>query len=274
MAEAYGVAYQNGSYVTTGYGRRGPSPASGQTSPVDMVSFRYGTEGTFDDNYGVDGIFEFDAGFAQDDRGFNILTLPDDLTTAADEGRVVIAGTSTVAPSTSDGLLIVASANGVRDPLFDTDGYKHYAFESTNPRSTDAFYGLALSPNNEWVAAAGYRGGDMTDEDGSLVLLPVGGSGTEVAKTVALSADANDRLWAVTFDSTNRAVAAGFIVEGSDSWMAVARFTTDGNLDPTFGVGGVAKINVVTKTTTSETARGVIVQSNGKIVIGGVAELP
>ncbi len=53
--------------------------------------------------------------------------------------------------------------------------------------------------------------------------------------------------------------------------MVVARLTTDGILDPTFGVGGVASINLVTAGT-AETARGIAIQSDGKIVIAGALE--
>ena len=52
----------------------------------------------------------------------------------------------------------------------------------------------------------------------------------------------------------------------------MARFNTDGTLDTTFGTDGIAKVNASVSRSTLEEARGVVVQSDGKIVIGGSAE--
>ena len=77
----------------------------------------------------------------------------------------------------------------------------------------------------------------------------------------------------------------GFVnAGGTDNAMAVARVDPNGNLDPTFDIDGVAVRNVVTgpfapgeggapaPTGSGETARGVGVQTDGKIVIAGQAE--
>jgi hypothetical protein len=62
--------------------------------------------------------------------------------------------------------------------------------------------------------------------------------------------------------------------------MAVARFDTNGTLDTTFGTGGVVTINVFDASTIddddvgdAETARGVVVLGDGKIVIAGPVEV-
>jgi hypothetical protein len=81
----------------------------------------------------------------------------------------------------------------------------------------------------------------------------------------------------VTFDASDNVYAAGFVMMGGDSQTAVARFTTDGVLDPTFGTAGVAKVNLITSATAAEEARSVVIQSDGKIVVAGtvvVAEAP
>ena len=85
------------------------------------------------------------------------------------------------------------------------------------------------------------------------------------------SATTHDRFWAVTFDANNKVVAAGFVAEGTDNFLAVARFNTDGTRDTTFGTNGIAKINA-TVAGNLEEARGVVVQANGKIVVGGTVE--
>ena len=254
MAEAYGAALQGDKYVTTGYGRSAP------TGTVDMVSFRYTAAGVLDTTWGTNGIVTLDL-IGDNDRGRNIAALPD--------GRIMVVGTGSKMAAVEDALVAILSANGPLDPAFDTDGYKLYEFGGTD----EEFYGVALAPNNNWVAASGYKAIMGQDDDSTLLLLPINAAagGTEIAKVVPLSETANDRLWAVTFDATGKAVATGFINEGGDNQMVVARFNADGTLDPTFGTTGMTKVNV-SAAKTEEAARGVVVQADGKIVIAGVAE--
>jgi uncharacterized delta-60 repeat protein len=198
-----------------------------------------------------------------------VVALPDD--------RILIAGSATPATGNVDGMLMILSANGALDTSFNTTGYKVYKLNAgTTDRADEAFFGVAVSPNGMYAAAAGYRNAPTpvtatTNDDATLVILPLGATGTEFAGAVPLSATTNDRFWAVTFDANNKVVAAGFITEGTDNLLAVARFNIDGTLDTTFGTGGIAKINAKVAGTLEE-ARGVVVQSDGKIVIGGTVE--
>jgi uncharacterized delta-60 repeat protein len=263
MAECYGVARQStGKYVTTGYGRLAPS---GQ---VNVVSFRYSTVGAFDTTWGTAGIYEKDV-TGDNDRGRNIVALPDD--------RLLIAGSATPTSMNVDGMLMMLTANGALDTTFNTTGYKIYKFNAgTTDRADEALYDVAVSPNGMYAAAAGYRNAPTPvttaiNDDATLVILPLGATGTEFAAATPLSATTNDRFWAVTFDANNKVVAAGYVNEGGDNLLAVARFNLDGTLDATFGTGGIAKVNAKVAGTLEE-ARGVVVQSDGKIVIGGTVE--
>jgi uncharacterized delta-60 repeat protein len=143
---------------------------------------------------------------------------------------------------------------------------KTYDFGGTD----ENFYGLALAPSGNWAAAVGYSVTEGADGQATLVLLPLPG-GADVAQVVPLSTAGDNRFWSVAFDASDRIYAAGHVTENGDNHMIVARLTTDGVLDPTFGVGGVASINLVTAGT-EETARGIAIQSDGKIVIAGTVE--
>jgi len=260
-AEAYGIARQStGAYVTGGYGR------SAATGTVNVLSFRYTAAGGFDTTWGTTGVFEKDVA-GEDDRARNVAVLPDD--------RVLLVGSSAPAAGNVDGMIMILTANGALDTTFNTTGYKTYKFDATIDRADEALYGAALSPNGMFAAVAGYRGpgptGSNTNNDAALVVLPLGGTGTEFAAAVPLSATADDRFWAVTFDANNKIVAAGYLTEGTDRWLAVARFNTDGTPDGDFGTNGVTKVNA-TVAGNLEEARGVVVQSDGKIVVGGTAE--
>ncbi len=253
MAEAYSAGRQStGEYVTTGYGR---SAASG---PVDVVSFRYDAAGAPDSTWGTMGGFLYDA-IGDNDRGRNLTVLPDD--------RVFMVGSSATAAGQVDAMALMVTADGVLDATFGTSGVSTHALG----RKDQAFFGVAST--QDWIAAVGYRGAeDGEDADAILLLQPLGVSGSAFVNAVPLSETNEDRLWAVTFDANGKAVAAGFITENGDSRMAVARFNTDGSLDLTFGNGGIAQVNVA-EAGTLEAARAVVVQSDGKIVLAGAAEV-
>jgi uncharacterized delta-60 repeat protein len=258
MAEAYGAAYQAGKYVTTGYGRAASS------GPVDMVSFRYTAAGVLDTTWGTNGIVSLDI-VSLDDRGRAVTTIPDP------DNRVVIGGSGI--PMTAgviDAMLVRLTPNGAPDTTFAPNGYRLFDFGRTD----EAFYGVAVSPDKNWIAAAGYRAGGMEDDDAVLALVPLAAGAAEFAMAVPLSETANDRFWNVTFDANNKAVATGFsVAAGTDTQMVVARFNTDGTRDTTFGAGGLVVKNVVTAGNV-EAARGIAVQSDGKIVIAGAVEKP
>jgi len=163
-----------------------------------------------------------------------------------------------------DALVIILNPDGTFDTSFDRDGAKTYEFGG----SDEEFYGVALSPNGDMIAAAGYSAGDNIDDDATLLVLSQAG---EIAQLVPLSELENDRFWSVALDASNRIYAAGFVVVDGDSHMIVARFTPDGALDPSFGTGGIAEVNLIAAGT-EEVARGVTIQSDGKIVIAGTVE--
>jgi uncharacterized delta-60 repeat protein len=110
---------------------------------------------------------------------------------------------------------------------------------------------------------------------------------------VPLSATSGDRFLGSTPGPGGTTYAVGFTTSpGSpDQSFALAKLHSDGSRDVEFGINGVASINLraapfaqppanpdgtfpATPTGTQEIARGVVVQSDGKIVISGQAETP
>ena len=81
-----------------------------------------------------------------------------------------------------------------------------------------------------------------------------------------------DRFHTVIATRENRYYAVGFVALNEDRHMAVARLGLTGELDPSFGQGGIATVNVAVGGKTVELARGVVVQSGGKVVIAGPVE--
>ncbi|MDY7226618.1 hypothetical protein [Hyalangium rubrum] len=253
FAEAYSVGLQDDKYVTAGYCR-----ITATSTGVDLCSFRYTSTGQFDTTWGTNGFVTLDL-ISDNDRARNMAVLPD--------GRVFIAGSGTPASQNIDALAMLLQRDGARDTTFAPEGYKLYSFG----RPDDAFFGAAASADGNWVAAAGHRAGGTEDEDSTLLLIPTGGSGAEFAQPMPSSETANDRFLAVTFDGNGKVVASGYVTENGDNRMVVARFNTDGTRDTTFGTGGIVTLNLVPGGT-EESARAVVVQSDGKIVVAGTVE--
>jgi len=258
MVEVYSAApTATGQYVTTGYGHLGPS------GNVDLISVRLNANGTLDTSWSSNaGYYLFD-GIGDHDRGRNMAVLPD--------GRVVMTGSTAVAsPNVLDALVVMLTAGGQLDATFNAGmGFKTYNFTGAD----EAWWGAALSPNGMQLAAVGYSaGGSNANDDSTLLLLPVmAGAPAELSGKVPLSATAHDRLLAAAWDPNGRVVAAGMVNVAGDTAFAVARFTSAGALDTTFGGQGFVTLNA-SAGGTLELARAIVVQSTGKIVIAGIAE--
>ena len=91
-----------------------------------------------------------------------------------------------------------------------------------------------------------------------------------------ISPTGHDRFYGVTHDSAGNIYAVGqtssAIAAGSDSSFVLAKFSAAGVLDTTFGASGYAIKNIVEGGLDVETARGVVIQADGKIVVAGQAE--
>ena len=97
--------------------------------------------------------------------------------------------------------------------------------------------------------------------------------GTNGVLSVPLAAGQHSRFMAITTAPDGKMYAAGFTgLSGGDQALAVARFDAAGALDKSFGKDGVASVNVAIGGKAAEIARGVVVQSSGKIVIAGPVE--
>src|SRR3954469_2379179 len=78
----------------------------------------------------------------------------------------------------------------------------------------------------------------------------------------------------VAIQPDGKLVLAGWIDQsgtGADLDFLVARLNPDGLFDQGFGSGGIATMNFPAKGTTTDTAGGVAIQSDGKIVAAGTS---
>lgn len=169
------------------------------------------------------------------------------------DGKIVVGGQ--VGSTRFDFALMRFNADGSVDSSFDGDGIVRTDFGDY-----EAVEGLALQPDGKIVAvgASGARfalaryfpnGGLDTSFDGNGRVITPGGGAADV------------RLQ----PGDGRIVVAGSNGPGGD--VAVLRYNPDGSLDTGFGTGGLA----IADFGGTDAARGVALQTDGKIVAAGGA---
>lgn len=154
---------------------------------------------------------------------------------------------------------------GIPDTMYGNGGYVATTFGS----SAEAF-GLALLSNNEAIVAG--FGEPVAGTSFAIGLFNTSG----VLDTSFNSTGTNTTLigagslaHAVTIDSSGNYVTAGIAVVSGTPVTALARYTSAGILDSTFGTGGVT----TTQIGNSSDGYAVALQSNGQIVVGGFSNV-
>jgi len=113
------------------------------------------------------------------------------------------------------------------------------------------------SPGND--SGPGTDAGSDTGTDGAAPIVP---------KVLNISPTGHDRFYGITYDAAGNLYASGQKTVSTDAsddiTTIVAKITPAGALDTTWGTGGIAEINMAPG---FEQARGVVVQSTGKIVV-------
>lgn len=104
-----------------------------------------------------------------------------------------------------------------------------------------------------------------------------GGAAGVKTTIVPISATGHDRFYGVAYDAQGNLYATGQVADSTatnaDYSTVVAKFKPTGELDQSFGSGGLAVRNVAVGTT-GELLRSIVVQSTGKIVVAGAVEHP
>jgi uncharacterized delta-60 repeat protein len=149
VAESYSVALQGEKFVMAGYGR-----GSGADEKVDLISYRFNADGSWDKTYGTDGLTRID--IAQDaDRARNVALLPD--------GRILAVGSGSPSAGLVDAMAVLLDKDGKPVTTFGTDG--RVLSDLGGPG--DAWYGVAVAPDGKSIMLAGYKGADPKATDGS-----------------------------------------------------------------------------------------------------------
>ena len=179
----------------------------------------------------------------------------------------------------SDGKLVVVG--GMTLSRYNSDGTTDSAFGKNgsvtivaNEGPLDEMVAIALQPDGK-IVVAGFTSLPTSVNDNFAVLRfnADGSPDTDFGTNGLVVTDFNglfDRASAVLVQDDGKIVVAGHAASGtilfSDLDFAVVRYLSDGTLDPAFGTGGKATLNIAGKSDFSTTAA---LQSDGKILVAG-----
>jgi uncharacterized delta-60 repeat protein len=157
----------------------------------------------------------------------------------------------------TDGKILVAGTSGLI--RYNTDGSIDASF-GVNGRTSGSYYSVALQMNGN-VLVEGDKGLSRYNVNGTLDTT-FGNAGTVANALVAFSDDSGHM---VTVQLDGKILLAGSIRRLSYYDFSLARFDSNGSLDPSFGVAGI----VTTTFSGWDFAHGITLQSDGKILVAG-----
>jgi uncharacterized delta-60 repeat protein len=247
----YSVAVQDdGKIVVAG--------ESGNVSNYDFGIVRFNEDGTYDNSFGSAGKVSTAIG-GSDDIAYAMGIQSD--------GKIVVAGTTSGA-SSSDAALVRYNSNGTLDNTFGSVGIVTKDISV----SDDYITSLAIQQDGK-IVLAGYSFGTTYY---TFVVLRYNSNGT-IDSTFGTGGvafadigNSDNGALAIALQSDQKIVVAGWSNNGAvmDYDFAIARFNTNGTIDPSFGTGGY----VITSVGTSmNEISDIAIQTDGKIVVAGTS---
>lgn len=234
-----GIAIQpNGSIVVVGYAQ------AGGTGNDDFAVARVTPNGTMDKSFSSDGkkTIAFNLGGAGADRATSVALQAD--------GGIVIAGLAESSLGDTDFAVTRVKANGAMDKAFSGDGRKTIAF-NLGGSNEDHATGVGIQADGS-IVLGGFAqisaGGDL---DFAATRLTTEGDidptfSTDGKKTIAFNngGSDNDVANSLTIQSDGKILLAGHALRAdpANTDFAVTRLDTDGQLDTSFGSGGIKTI--------------------------------
>ncbi|MCA8975883.1 MAG: hypothetical protein KDC98_14270, partial [Planctomycetes bacterium] len=215
----------------------------------DIAIVRYNPNGTLDTSFGTNGVVVTDMG-SWDDEAEKLIVLND--------GRFLLAGNST--GINTNFAIARYLADGTMDTSFGTNGYTRAAVGN----------GIVLSDmivldDGSLLCVGTYVGPPTKFE-----LLHFTADGSIHPDWSAVSTDVgigNDEARSVVELADGKLLVTGVTNVGSSSDIAVVRYNADGTLDTTFGGGdGIVTVSLAAQ---DDTAGALVLQPDGKILLGG-----
>ncbi|MFN6451438.1 MAG: putative Ig domain-containing protein [Nostoc sp. EfeVER01] len=195
-----------------------------------------------DDSFDSDGKITTDIGTNTTDMAYSIAL--------QDDGKILVAGVSN-----NNFAVVRYNSNGSLDTSFGTAGKV-----TTNLGSTDIAYSIALQDDGK-ILVAGVSSSNFAvlryNSDGTL------DTSFGTAGKVINNLGSSDIAYSVALQDDGKILLAGV----SNSNFAVLRYNSNGTLDTGFGTAG----KVITNLGSTDIARSITLQDDGKILVVGVS---
>jgi uncharacterized delta-60 repeat protein len=192
------------------------------------------------------------------------------------DGKIIVAGQASEVDGSNNANFTLTRYNtdGAPDTSFGAGGNGKLLFLNT---ANDIAYAVAIQPATGKIAVAGSSRSDfalvLINSDGTVDTTTFGANATRGMVVTSFSAK-EDVATGVAFQTDGKIVVAGYSFDplntGNDSNydFVVLRYNTNGSLDSTFGIGGIARTDFQGGQTTDK-AYAVVIQPDGKILLAG-----
>jgi uncharacterized delta-60 repeat protein len=217
--------------------------------------YRFATNGSFDATFGSGGIaIAPSSGSAVGHVAYGVALQAD--------GRIVVAGTGVTEAGATDFTVARFNTDGSFDTTFGIGGYASTDVSGTG--EDDVARDLVIQPDGK-IVVAGYP--TESDEGAAFGVTRYNadgspdttfGAGGVVVTTIAGDTQADG----IALGAGGTIVVAGKAL----AILRVARYDSNGSLDPSFGASGI----VTTPVGSDSAANAVAIQSDGKIVVAGL----
>ena len=246
----------------------GDTPKDGNTDFGDFIVARFNANGSIDSTFGEAGIAVTDVGGVTNEaHGLKVLS----------DNSLLVSGFAPIVVSSTNGGPVAASEpltavvryreNGTLETTFGTGGRVQLAGDNVGR-------GLAVQATAGSCSRAPSRPCRSLQRRRSFALMRLLANGTiddsfgNGGRVQTAFTDRGDEAFAVALQSDGKIVAAGASNTQVNSNFAVARYDEDGDLDTSFSQDGKLTIDFFGFT---DVAESIAIQSNGKIVLGGLA---
>jgi uncharacterized delta-60 repeat protein len=225
-----------------------------------FCAVRYNADGSLDNTWNGTGKVITPVGIANGGSAYALALQPD--------GKVLLAGSciNTVGPSL-EFCVIRYNADGSLDTDWNGTGTVITPMSDGN----DVAYAIKLQPDGKVLLAGYCRGDDFSDDfcaarynsNGTL-----DASWSSDGKVVTAVGTSTDRAYAVALQPDGKVLLAGACVNTFDDFCSV-RYNADGSLDTDWNGAGKA-ITSTGITAAADTAYGLALQPDGKVLLAGV----
>ena len=245
-----------------GQGFDGELQADGKIviAEAHFAILRFNTNGSLDSAFGNGGIVQTDFFGGGNSRAGNLRIQPD--------GKIVVLGRDHDPNQSFAGFAVMArySTNGSLDPTFDSDG--KLIFSTTD---FDTGNGFTIQPDAKMVVVGTIRTGSGTETTFGLMRLMPNGTFDPSFGTGGKVSIPNFPFGSeIGVQTDGKIVVAGNIGSRvlNTADLFVARFLPNGSIDTSFANDGFATADILGH----DFATGIVIQPDGKVVVGGQSE--